>query len=234
MATLTLVNQPSTQSSTSPKSWRPEDISAALQARLSLSEAVKIVGQMLAGYERKPTGKDLEAYILTLASVLVEYPRHLAEKSANPFDGVPSQCRYGIPNPGDIAEWFKPRVAELEGVLQRDYERRLKPLEDRQALPPPIVKHTSIDELRQKHGPHWGLRGFDNFDEARGDAHRLRHKSEEEVRRNAQQVLDKWAAEANEPIPISPSLVRSIREAQGARQMEAPPVFELDPDNWDA
>src|SRR6266436_2449393 len=110
MPNLTVVNPPSTQSTSSLKSWRPEDVRAALLERLSLSEAVKIVGQMLAGYEsnRKPTNKDLEAYVLTLASVLVEYPRYLAEKSAHPFDGVPSQCRYGIPNPGDVAEWFKP------------------------------------------------------------------------------------------------------------------------------
>jgi hypothetical protein len=123
----------------------------------------------------------------------------------------------------------------LEGIVERDYQRRVKPLEDRQAaLPSPIAKRSPIDELRHKHGEQWGLRGFDSLDESRGDAERLRRKSQEQMKQKAQETLHKLAVDVGTPIRVSPPLVKSIQDAQAARQLEVPSVFEFDPDSWNA
>jgi len=81
-----------------------------LADRLIFSEAVKLVGQLLACY---PNGGGQEkSYIGALAAVLVEYPRMVAQECCDVTKGVARKTRF-LPTPADLVAFCDARREHL-------------------------------------------------------------------------------------------------------------------------
>src|SRR4029077_10890084 len=78
-------------------------VQSALADRMMLSDAVETVGRLIALF---PNGQpsNSRGYIGGLAAILVSYPRAVAERRADPLQGVARETRF-LPTPADLIEW---------------------------------------------------------------------------------------------------------------------------------
>lgn len=124
--------------------------------RLSLSEAADLVGKLLAQWPRAPTE---EPYMLALAAALRAYPRCVATAAIEPATGVPREKTYGPgPTVADVVAWCDREVAWMIRAIDADNNPTL--LAEKLAefpKPPDRSQRPTLEELRHKHGPNWGL-----------------------------------------------------------------------------
>src|SRR6266849_3269836 len=85
--------QPATAPASSPAPWKPANVRARLQARLTLSEALNLVATMLDSYRGTST-PDPDHYCFALAGALCQHPREIAMACADPVKGVVSECLF--------------------------------------------------------------------------------------------------------------------------------------------
>src|SRR5262245_39021666 len=78
------------------------NIARVLDARLTISEAIGLVGKICRGFPNKD--KVDKAYIGAIAELLMHYPKTVAEKCAHPIEGVVRGTKY-LPTPSDIINW---------------------------------------------------------------------------------------------------------------------------------
>lgn len=74
-----------------------------------MSEAVDLVGTMLATYPRSDVS---DSYIGAMAAVLCDYPRQIAMSCCNPLKGVVRECKF-VPTIADVVAWCEPKKQEL-------------------------------------------------------------------------------------------------------------------------
>jgi hypothetical protein len=195
-----------------------------LEARLTLSEALNWVASMLDSY---PDKNNPAPYVTALARSLCEHPREVAIASADPVNGVVRTTMFK-PTVANIHDWcdqhseaLKSFVAGLDDKLRREAERvRESPREvDRSNRP-------SLEELRQKFGPNFGLKRMDKIDralvnrfgEADQEAENVRAEAEAENRAHdayRRETLAAYARLGAEPVYcmgelVSPELLKSV------------------------
>jgi len=120
-----------------------------LADRMMLSECVELVHRMMTAYSDRSAD---DGYIGAIASVLAEFPRVVAVKASSPVHGVPRECKQFKPTAGQVADWCEREV---------EFYRRMADREGAPRLPAPVMDRgprLSIDELRARHGPNWGLK----------------------------------------------------------------------------
>jgi hypothetical protein len=124
------------------------------RTRASPDHILDRISAILAAY-RKDELADADGWTSQVAKVLEHYPREVIDYVSDPITGVQSYVKWGVPNVADITEACSDRIAKLTA----DFERR-RPL----ALPPPVdrSKRLTMDELRAKFGPTWGLKTIDD------------------------------------------------------------------------
>jgi hypothetical protein len=115
-------------------------------------DRIKIV---LAAYSKNEVA-DPEGWGAQVAVVLARFPKEVVDYVTDPWTGVQSFKRWGVPNVADFREACDERMAQL----RTEYDKR------HSALPAPVVDrsgHPSGDELRAKFGPNWGLKTTDDI-----------------------------------------------------------------------
>ena len=124
--------------------------SAASQSQMSLQNLARERAQILVGCYRKSDAADPQTYAAAVVAVLARWPADVIMKVTEPATGIPS--RIG---------WL-PSIAEITRACEEAYEpikARLEIEKTRQALPAPDrASRPSLDELKAKYGPNWGLK----------------------------------------------------------------------------
>jgi hypothetical protein len=91
---------------------------------MTRQEAVNAIIRMMTAY---PTFKCPETSLMTLAEVLLSFPREVATAACSPIHGVPKVCKEFPPNAGQITDW-----CEREGAWLARMALHAAP-----SLPPP-------------------------------------------------------------------------------------------------
>lgn len=129
---------------------KPENsnIKRALADRLLISEAIDLVAMMIRGYANR--GQADKAYIGAIAQILMHYPRQVALKCADPFNGVVRDTKF-MPTPADVIGWCEKAVAPMHGEAARE-DRIKEQLRARDEWKPPQVaaKKYSATEISYK------------------------------------------------------------------------------------
>jgi hypothetical protein len=207
---------------------KPENASLrqALADRLTLSEAVEVVGKMLAargsGQPHNPTG-----YIGALSAALMEYPRQIALQCAEPLKGVCRETRF-LPEIADIVAWCEPRTNEMRRPIDEEERdrafaaRRRQMAEEAQRWEEVRKRRLSADEMKAKYGPSWGISQPAEDPVLREANARLLAEG------NERELLRQYAAAGLEPqrasdgTPISLSLVKLCVPSARRRPMRQP------------
>jgi hypothetical protein len=96
---------------------------------------------------------------------LQQFPRAIAIRCANPLKGVAATTRFK-PTVADLTAWCQREVDNLQEIVDRaDLDKRLREertaaLFEEQRLTEERKTRPSLDELRAKHGPLWGLKSL--------------------------------------------------------------------------
>lgn len=107
-----------------------------------VSEAIEAVGRMLAGFANKDRAD--KSYIGAMAQLLMHYPKQVALKCADPFDGVVRGTKF-LPTPSDIIGWCEREIAPLH--READRERRV---DEQLAMRDEFERQVVADGLKAK------------------------------------------------------------------------------------
>jgi hypothetical protein len=85
-----------------------------------MREAIVAVGKMLNAY---PNARDgvRDGYMGTIAALLCQYPRGVAEDCANPINGVCRETKF-LPTVADVVVWCEKRQGTMSRIV--DHERQ--------------------------------------------------------------------------------------------------------------
>jgi hypothetical protein len=135
-------------------------VRAALADRLTLSEALDLVGKLLQSWPPREVG---QGYIGALAAVLVTYPRQAAMRCCDPIKGVARETKF-LPTVADLIAWLERETADMRKPVDRDdaVTAQLARRREGEQWDAARLTRPTLDELRAKHGPHWGLRQVDD------------------------------------------------------------------------
>ena len=127
-----------------------------------LSEAMDLVVKMVGAFPNGGTGAG-KGYLGALASILVTYPRSVASQCADPIKGVSRECKF-LPTIADIVSWCEKETEEMRRPVERAdrdemlaAQRRARAAEDAE-MQDKRGRRPTMDELRAKHGPNWGIK----------------------------------------------------------------------------
>lgn len=228
-----------TAPASSPDKWKPASfekasaVRARLQARLKLSEALTLVGQMLDSFPGTET-LDPDHYAGTLAAALAIHPREIAIACADIARGVVTEClfRQALTS-ARVHEWCKRHSADMQEWLARHEERaatanKIGPDKDRS-------NHETLDELRARLGPTFGLKqvargglGAHSDDDVTEEEakHRLHERTQRAIETSSQAILGDYARRGIAPIstrgtwvlPVSPALAAQLGQLPQRRK----------------
>ena len=114
--------------------------------------------KVLLGCYRTGEANDPEVYAKSVVAVLAEYPVDVIHAVCDPRYGIASKLKW-LPT---IAE-LKEACEVAMGPIYFEMARR-KQLEDRERILSGASNHVrpSLEELKEKHGPNWGLKTIDD------------------------------------------------------------------------
>ena len=114
-------------------------------------KAAKEASQTILGFYPSIEAADPEAFAAALVVYLARYPTWFIALCADPWDGIPGAFKF-LPRLAEVKAWIDKRYAdEIDRQKRRDLPRLPAPPVDRSNRP-------SLDELKAKYGPHWGLK----------------------------------------------------------------------------
>lgn len=93
------------------------NVKLALRDRLLLSEAIDAVGRMIRGYAN--SGQAGRSYIGAIAELLLQYPRGVALRCADPFRGVARDTKF-MPTPADVIGFCEKACAPMYEEAARE------------------------------------------------------------------------------------------------------------------
>jgi hypothetical protein len=155
-------------------------------------------------------------YIGMLAATLVQFPKYVSMRCADPLKGVASASRFK-PTVADLTAWCEHGTAELRQIVDRDDQEirwkrerdeackaELAAIEDRKKRP-------TLDELRAKHGPNWGIKRMPNRPETTA---RQEANSRMQTEREQRKILAEYARLGRAPVYAGDMLVSPSLESQ--------------------
>lgn len=102
-------------------------------------------------------------YLGALAAVLCEYPEQVARRCADPVHGVSRETKF-LPTVADLVGWCERATAAMRhpiDIEDREIRRRRaakEAEEEWKRIDAARSARPSIDDLRAKYGPNWGLK----------------------------------------------------------------------------
>jgi hypothetical protein len=202
---------PPTKPNGSLTSYAPGNVRAALKERMIFSDALERVGAMLKSYPPSE-GIEMSGYIGTLAAALMQYPPCVSIRCADPIKGVAATTRFK-PTVADLIAWCEREVASLREIVGREdcdraqVEQRRRDAKLEAELAAARATRPTLEELRAKHGPHWGLKSMDG---EVSDAEIPKADASQDGK-----ILEEYRQLGREPIyawgrPMSPSLLKAL------------------------
>src|SRR5215468_5070503 len=127
--------------------WRGLRIDPLASQTEALTMAKQLIGSF--PHARPP---EFETYLAALAAVLSDYPASIAAACCDPRSGLARNIKFP-PTAAEVIEWCEEKAISLRPTLTPDYRQQLY-------LPEPIDRseRPSLEELRAKYGPNWGLK----------------------------------------------------------------------------
>lgn len=129
-----------------------------------LSEALQVTERLLQLWPNG--GKDAgDGYIGGVAAVLCDYPRMVSTRCADPRNGVARECKF-LPTIAELVAWCDKETErirwpiDLEDRISRDRAAFKASIERAQQEEARRKARPTLDELRAKYGPNWGLGGW--------------------------------------------------------------------------
>jgi hypothetical protein len=122
------------------------------------------VGRLLACWP-KPAGE--KPYFGALAAALRNYPRRVALAAADPVTGIPRETKFQ-PTVADVIAWCERESGWMRRAVERqnlDHARakeRAEAIADQRRTEEARKLRPTLEELRRKHGPNWGLKSVDS------------------------------------------------------------------------
>ena len=192
----------------------------ALTDRLSLSEAIDVVGQMLRGYSN---GRQVpDSYIGALAEVLAQYPRCVASYAGDLVRGVARETRF-LPTPADVIAWCEREAAHLHRIVLRDNEHQalLRQQQERADEAEKVAAarkaRPTYDDMKAKYGPNWGIGQPNDQDATHAKAQLAARMAAANRTMLLREYVGAEPVEAAPGIPVSVTLRRMLAErAQSA------------------
>lgn len=86
-------------------------MNSILSARLTFSEAAYLAAKLIALYPNGGSNAG-KAYPGALAEVLCAYPKSVAERAADPLQGIARTCKF-LPTVADLVAWLEAETAPL-------------------------------------------------------------------------------------------------------------------------
>lgn len=144
-----------------PTNYASGSLRKALTERMTPSEAVEAVGRLI---ERYPNGGASagDGYIGGLSAVLMHYPRSVALRCHDPMKGVPAETKF-LPTPSDLIAWCERetesmrRPVEAEDRTTKLAREAQERAEDEDRWQKARLTRPTLDDLKAKYGPNWGL-----------------------------------------------------------------------------
>lgn len=169
---------------------------------------------MLLGCYRTGAANDPEVYIAAVVRVLSAYPMSIVHRVIDPVTGLPGRTKWlpTIPEINEACEELadrERRIAQMDDQAERQLEVR-RQWEASRAQPRP-----SLDDLKAKHGPNWGL----NSEATEEDRERRKKHLDSIAKANKRIFEAECAAAGIDPAKgVSPSLLNlmQVRQASGA------------------
>ena len=201
-------------------SYAPANVRAAMRERMIFSDAIEKVVQMLKSYP--PTeGTELSGYLGMLAATLLQYPKCVAIRCADPIKGVASATRFR-PTVADLTVWCEREMEGLQTIVDRD-DREKQFLADRQRAEKQEEKISESKKRGETVGSilkkHWPDRGFTDEGLIREPPapYARAARDQESIE---QKILAEYERVGKEPfrsgnLLISPSLVAALQGARG-------------------
>jgi|SRR5882672_4107659 len=178
-----------------------------LRQKMTPDEAMTGVKRMISAYsEFTPCAPE---YLMTLAQTLCQFPYETAMKACSPIHGVPKEFKQYRPSAGQVHEWCERQAQWLYRMAERETPALSAPECNR-------ADRLTLDELRARHGPNWGLTPIaEESPEKRAELDRRINEARD------RSLLDEYAARGSEPFYagdflVSPSLVEALRRYKTA------------------
>ncbi len=133
----------------------------ALSDRMLLSDALECVRKLVRAFPNGGANAG-DGYIGALAATLAEYPRMVAVKCCDPVHGVSRETRF-LPTVADVVAFCERETAGMRGPVEREDRdaRILREMAERAEAEAQLqaerAARPTIDEMKAKHGPNWGL-----------------------------------------------------------------------------
>ncbi len=124
------------------------------EGQLPLSQVIDLI-EVLFGQFPHAKVDNPEVYIGAVASLLFDFPPEIVHRAVDPKRGLAVSFNYP-PTLAQIKQWCE---TEME-PLRRATELEARRSEARRALPPPSQPRNTrptLEQLREKYGPNWGL-----------------------------------------------------------------------------
>ncbi len=125
--------------------------------RLTYPEAIEVVGKLVSRFPNG-TPANAQGYIGGLAEILLAYPRSIGLRCHDPLKGVARDTKF-LPSPADLIGWLERETEMLRRPVEISdrFENLAQAQRERAAKEPVRERRPSLEELRAKHGPNWGI-----------------------------------------------------------------------------
>lgn len=112
--------------------------------------------RLLLGQFRRGEANDPAVFVTSIAAVLARYDSEIVTSVTNPRTGLASRSDW-LPTIREVVAACEELAGAARGVARRDaaLEQQLR---DRAAFEASLVRRPTMDELRRRYGPDWGLR----------------------------------------------------------------------------
>lgn len=162
--------------------------------------------KILAGCYRKDDAADPETYLMAVSAVLAEYAPDIVSQVTDPRSGLPSRLNWlpSVKEVRDACEEIDQRRRRMAEAAAREREQLEARRKDEAAK---AIKPT-LEQLRDKYGPNWGLAAPVEEDTKRITARRALLEQA-----NRDLFLDECRRAGVDPAGgVSPSLIRSLKQ----------------------
>lgn len=130
-------------------------VSASLR-EVAAAKATKV----LLGCYRSGEANDPEVYTTAVMAVLAQYPEDIIRAVCDPRTGLPGRLKW-LPTVSEVREACDEFVeADMAAVRrEREWSEQLHRRKEWEAFQEVKKTRPSLDELKAKYGPNWGLKG---------------------------------------------------------------------------
>lgn len=189
-----------------------------------------MAAKQLLGCYRTGEANDPETFGAAVAAVLSAFPLEVIRYVCDPRTGLPGTSKW-MPNPAEVKAACEDRVRWLAKIDR--YQNWGNPAADQKLLAADLKPKPTLDELKAKYGPNWGLSGSDPDSEQRKaerEASDLKKADREEHSRRMDYIRQGFEPPTNRHgITISMSLAMATGMKLTRRNPAPPARHEFSP-----